>query len=578
MEHTPALQTRRRRKLLTVVQNLTLLISTAIVLTVQIAMLAITSMIMIDDLIKKSVVTADEMQDLLAEPLYNLDDSQVIRIGDALISSGRISGMTVDSAASGILYDRQTHEGSSSIPSLTRKIEYKGFHLGTVDLVFSDIEVILTRRRLMTVMAFIVAAVVIANLLANSLIVRKRVASPIAAIIQGIDAVAAGKYNSVIPVTGFTDVDSIIMLVNDMASKVQTKNIELKTLNDSLERRVEARTAELKVSLENLGLAQDRLIESSRLTALGRLSASIAHELNTPLGAILSSTSGLSTYLDGSLQDGVTTARALTDDQAILYNSVVAAAAPLSVNLELPPSGYKMLSNVRMQATEAGLADSNSIAESLMDMGIAARFSDISESLKIQGAAAVLDRAARDIAARRMAEIIDVAARKAASVVSALRSYLSPDSNNLNQRIEIDRELDKVLVLMNSLLRQGVTVQREYSAGFILGSPEQLSQVWMNLIRNALQAMEYSGTLTLRTVFDDKHATVSIIDTGSGIPDEVRNRIFDPFFSTKQHGEGMGLGLDICLKIVESHKGTIVVDSRPGHTEFAVILPVAGAS
>jgi len=334
----------------------------------------------------------------------------------------------------------------------------------------------------------------------------------------------------------------------------------------------------LQNSFTELRLAQEHLLASEKLSTLGYLSAGVAHELNTPLGAILSSTSGLSTYLDGSLQDGVTTARALTDDQAILYNSVVAAAAPLSVNLELPPSGYKMLSNVRMQATEAGLADSNSIAESLMDMGIAARFSDISESLKIQGAAAVLDRAARDIAARRMAEIIDVAARKAANVVSALRSYLSPDSNNLNQRIEIDRELDKVLVLMNSLLRQGVTVQREYSAGFILGSPEQLSQVWMNLIRNALQAMEYSGTLTLRTVFDDKHATVSIIDTGSGIPDEVRNRIFDPFFSTKQHGEGMGLGLDICLKIVESHKGTIVVDSHPGHTEFAVILPVAGAS
>jgi signal transduction histidine kinase len=85
--------------------------------------------------------------------------------------------------------------------------------------------------------------------------------------------------------------------------------------------------------------------------------------------------------------------------------------------------------------------------------------------------------------------------------------------------------------------------------------------------------MEYSGELLIRTEVRDGSAVVSMTDSGPGIPDEIRSKIFQPFFTTKKHGEGIGLGLDICKRIVESHKGTISFESGPGRTEFIVNLP-----
>jgi len=148
------------------------------------------------------------------------------------------------------------------------------------------------------------------------------------------------------------------------------------------------------------------------------------------------------------------------------------------------------------------------------------------------------------------------------------------ESVDLTDTIDIDRELDRVLVLMHNQIKHDVQILREYGGAKIRGSAERLSQVWMNLIRNAVQAMNFRGTLTLRTRTDDAGVTVSVIDSGPGISPEIRDRIFDPFFSTKKADSGMGLGLDICRKIVESHKGTIAFDSRPGNTVFKVTFPL----
>jgi signal transduction histidine kinase len=103
----------------------------------------------------------------------------------------------------------------------------------------------------------------------------------------------------------------------------------------------------------------------------------------------------------------------------------------------------------------------------------------------------------------------------------------------------------------------------------------ELNQVWTNLIDNAVQAMGGSGTLTIRTMRDDDTVRVDIIDTGPGIPSEVRRRIFEPFFTTKPVGQGSGLGLDISYRIVVvRHGGDLSVESEPGDTRFIVKLPL----
>ncbi|MCS7298065.1 MAG: ATP-binding protein [Bacteroidia bacterium] len=103
---------------------------------------------------------------------------------------------------------------------------------------------------------------------------------------------------------------------------------------------------------------------------------------------------------------------------------------------------------------------------------------------------------------------------------------------------------------------------------------DEIGQVWTNLIQNAIQAMQGQGELWIQAQRVGDELQVAFIDTGPGIPPEILPRIFEPFFTTKAKGEGTGLGLDICRRIVEKHQGRITVESRPGRTQFVVHLPL----
>jgi signal transduction histidine kinase len=110
----------------------------------------------------------------------------------------------------------------------------------------------------------------------------------------------------------------------------------------------------------------------------------------------------------------------------------------------------------------------------------------------------------------------------------------------------------------------------------ILCNPDELTQVWVNLIDNAIYAMGAVGTLTIMVREEAEFLAVAIMDSGRGIPPEVQPHIFAPFFTTKPRGEGSGLGLDIVRQIVQKQGGTIQAQSQPGQTTFTVQLPMAG--
>ena len=102
-----------------------------------------------------------------------------------------------------------------------------------------------------------------------------------------------------------------------------------------------------------------------------------------------------------------------------------------------------------------------------------------------------------------------------------------------------------------------------------------MGQVWTNLIQNAVQAMEGKGILTLGARIEGCEVLIEVSDTGPGIPEDHKSRILQPFFSTKKQTGGMGLGLDICHRIVEAHEGKLEFESEPGRTVFRVRLPAS---
>ena len=130
--------------------------------------------------------------------------------------------------------------------------------------------------------------------------------------------------------------------------------------------------------------------------------------------------------------------------------------------------------------------------------------------------------------------------------------------------------------MLRSKLKSGISLERNYADGLpkIMAYGGELNQVWTNIIANAVDAMDGQGTLKISTRQVDDWILVEIEDTGPGISEDVKQKLFSPFFTTKPMGKGTGLGLNISFNIIQKHKGIIEVASQPGRTCFSVRLPI----
>ncbi|MFH0790615.1 MAG: ATP-binding protein [Candidatus Omnitrophota bacterium] len=156
-------------------------------------------------------------------------------------------------------------------------------------------------------------------------------------------------------------------------------------------------------------------------------------------------------------------------------------------------------------------------------------------------------------------------------IVSDLRTF-SRRSESQDIRVDINQVVESVLAIIWNEIKYKITVIKDYQAkSNISGDPTQLSQVFLNIILNASQAIAEKGTINLSTYEDEENIYVKISDTGSGIPKEVLPRIFDPFFSTKK---STGLGLSISYNIIKHHGGDIKIESKIGEgSTFIIHLP-----
>jgi len=555
--------------------RISLVISTVTILAVQFLSILVITLLMISGSGRESDRIADEIANILIEPLYNVDDGQAARIGEVLVSSGRITGIRIVSSATGVVLDIKPKDPSTFIAPRTRNILYKLIALGSVRLTFGEAYLFAMVRSIVLSAILVVLAVMGASFLANHYLVQRRVNDLFASLAYGISGIAGGRYDREIPETGYLDIDAIIKMMNDMAANIHVKNEQLLGMNKLLERRVGERTGELEAALAEQRLLQDRLIESGKLSALGQLAAGIAHELNTPLGAINSSGRILLDFLDSKIAGQLAFVRTLDAREAGLFDAIVSLGIKGNGTLNLPLPSRAKTREIAGILEREGVSDSEPIASVLCDIGIADSIDGLIPFFGTGRDLEIVTIAAEPIIARRMAQIVSESADKAAGVVGALRSYLVPEVNKDNQIVDVDADITKVLTLMHNMLKHGIAVRTDFSSVRVIGSSDKLSQVWMNLIRNAAQAMDFRGELVIRTAIRDGNAVVTVEDSGSGIPEAIRDRVFEPFFTTKRHGDGMGLGLDICKKIVEAHQGRIAFESRPGRTVFTITIPAA---
>ncbi len=351
-------------------------------------------------------------------------------------------------------------------------------------------------------------------------------------------------------------------------------NQALEEANHTLEQRVIERTQELTQALATLQAAQESLIQSEKMAALGQLVAGVAHEINTPMGAIRASIGSLNTALERSLEQLPQLLRTLSEDRLADFQALLRVTYQHREIL-ISREERKARRALTAELETWGLPDAVEVATKLVSIGILQQVQPFLGLLQDPQRDSILDAVQTLTIQRNSGDRIQLAAEKAAKIVVALKSYAHQGDPGQRVLTNLQHSIDLVLTLYHNHLKQGIEVVKQYEpVPDLLCNPDQLNQVWMNLIHNAIQAMVGQGTLTISLHQEQETLVVQFTDTGPGIPKSIQGKIFDPFFTTKPVGEGSGMGLSIVQRIVERHQGQINVASQPGQTTFSIFLPL----
>ncbi|HET9112424.1 MAG TPA: ATP-binding protein [Burkholderiales bacterium] len=291
-----------------------------------------------------------------------------------------------------------------------------------------------------------------------------------------------------------------------------------------LEDKLITKNKSLAQSFSQLQASQSQLVQSEKMASLGQMVAGVAHEINTPLGYV--------------------------------HNNVEMARAAYEQLAALNEKYDRLMSMLQSPDTD----ESEMQAQFSEIQAMRAEFSNTFQHEEMQGLFSDTLYGLGQIS----------------EIVGNLKNFSRLDQAMVSN-IDINQCVDSTLVIANNLVKHKVDVIRDLGVlPKIRCAPSQINQVLLNLITNAVHAIEDRGRIMISTFSDGQYVHIIIRDSGKGIPAENLSRIFDPFFTTKPIGEGTGLGLSITFKIIRDHQGYIRVKSQVGKgTAFCVSLPVA---
>ncbi|HEY8094784.1 MAG TPA: ATP-binding protein [Methylobacter sp.] len=321
-----------------------------------------------------------------------------------------------------------------------------------------------------------------------------------------------------VPVSGRDEVADLGNAFNRMTArlgelfnKFVVVEKELEDLNLSLERQVIDRTQQLQDTLQKLQSAQAQLVQSEKMASLGQLVAGIAHEINNPIGAIYANMPPLEEYI-AEIKDTVEFAQSCMDETGIQ-----------KLNAQMKQIDYAFVTE------------------------------DLAKLLNSQKQAADRIR----------------------NIVLSLRNFSRLDQGEIKS-VRLEEGLDSTLQMLYHNYKDRITVEKNYTLNESVECyAGELNQVFMNILANAIQAIPDKGSIIITTAKVNEQAVISIADTGTGIPDEIKQKIFDPFFTTKDVGNGTGLGLSISYGIIEKHQGTLTAESELNlGTRFIITIPL----
>jgi signal transduction histidine kinase len=325
------------------------------------------------------------------------------------------------------------------------------------------------------------------------------------------------------------------------------------------------------------------LQQQEKLAALGRMAAGLAHELNNPAAAVRRAASSLDEAMDDALGAALRLhAHPLPPRHRALLDRLHADARGYCASpIPLAPLERSDREDALSDWLEArGVGEAWELAPVLVTGGVAPNtLAAVEAEMGAERLETVVRWLAATLTATTLLRELTQSAQRISQLVGSIKEYSHMDQSPELQETDLHRGLESTLALLAHKLKHGVEVTREYDATLpqVCAYAGELNQVWTNLIDNAVDAMGGKGRLTVRTWHDSGQATVEIADDGPGVPPDIEDRVWEPFFTTKGVGEGSGLGLDIVRRIVQRrHGGSIRLVTRPGDTRFQVTLRVDG--
>ncbi len=352
------------------------------------------------------------------------------------------------------------------------------------------------------VIFFLFAGVII------SAFISKMINKPLIDLVSGVQEFAKGNFNYRLKETGFEEIDNLVNAYNHMAT-------QLFDLYESLEAKVEERTAELEKANQKLKETQTMMVHSEKMRSLGELVAGIAHEINNPINFIY----GNIMILDNYQKDLITLIDKYTEAQN-----------------ELNEAKQKEINEFKQKIDMDFLKD------------------DIGDLIKscMEGV------------------------ERTKNIILDLKNFSRMDEMVFSE-CNIPKEIDTTLNILNNKIKNRITVHKNYEENLpkIEAYGGQINQVFMNILDNAQGAIKGTGDIYITAKKEGENIVVEFKDTGCGIAPENINKIFEPFYTTKPVGQGTGLGMSIAYRVIQAHNGKISVESEVGKgTKITLSLPI----
>lgn len=367
----------------------------------------------------------------------------------------------------------------------------------------------------------------------------------------------------------------------ELELKVEQRTDELRREKEATEQlnQVLARQKdELEDKNKEIAAQRETIAQQERMAGLGEIAPIMAHEINSPLGAIRSSTENMRSSLPGTLQRFPVFVGMLSHQLQSQFWLLLQQMMTRETNLTLTQERNET-ARLQQELEDVGVANARSIAQKLVKGGYNGAATPLLPFLQADAHAAQLPDVIMELGMLfKQLNLVHSSIARAQNIINRLK-------NTVHRRADLDKPIpmdlretwENVLGLYDYHLRQGIEVVLDLPEEMpeLQGFPEELQQVWTNLLMNAVYVLKNSGKIEIRGVVVGGAFQLTFSDNGPGIPPEIVARVFEPMFTTKPKGEGTGLGLSIAKKIIEEkHHGSLQVSSQPGRTVFTITLPI----